>query len=393
MATVCEWPDNLPAMLTLPPVATMRRAFATKDPSFDGLFVVAVKTTGVFCRPTCRAKPPRSENVQFFPTARDAAREGYRPCKLCDPTREVREAPAVVRLLMQWLDEHPGRRLSEDGLRRLGIEPSTARRQFRAYCGVTFAAYQRERSLARGLVALNGGASVIDAQLDAGFESASGFRSARARINGARRDEGRADVAVLTSTWMETPIGKMIAIAADEGIVLLDFADRKGLPRALARLKRAAGKGGSAAVIVPGRHPHLTRLHRELGEYFAGSRTAFTVPVVPRGTQFQRCAWDALRAIPFAETRSYAQQAAKLGQPRAVRAVARANGMNFIAIIIPCHRVIGADGRLTGYGGGLARKQWLLQHERRVRDERLRSGQPVARSRAATGAGNTAVTR
>ncbi|HUF13504.1 MAG TPA: methylated-DNA--[protein]-cysteine S-methyltransferase [Longimicrobiales bacterium] len=159
---------------------------------------------------------------------------------------------------------------------------------------------------------------------------------------------------------IQTPIGEMIAIASDEALWLLEFADRRGLPgqrKALARLVPDEPREGHNEV--------LRRVEAQLVEYFAGARREFELPMRMDGSEFQREAWSALLRIPFGETRSYAQQAALLERPEAVRAVARANGENRLAVVVPCHRVVGADGRLTGYGGGLHRKRWLLDHELR----------------------------
>jgi len=150
----------------------------------------------------------------------------------------------------------------------------------------------------------------------------------------------------------------MIAGATDAGVCLLDFTDRRMLEHQLVSLRRRFKAG-----LVPGRHPHLTTLRRELGEYFAGSRHAFTVPLAVRGTPFEMRAWEALRQIPYGETRSYADMARLVGSPAAVRAVGRANGLNAISIVVPCHRVINKNGDLAGYGGGLWRKRRLLHLE------------------------------
>jgi AraC family transcriptional regulator, regulatory protein of adaptative response / methylated-DNA-[protein]-cysteine methyltransferase len=171
-------------------------------------------------------------------------------------------------------------------------------------------------------------------------------------------------VRALTAKWIETPLGRMVAIADEAGIVLVDFVDRRGLETAIQRVRRRFGDKDHPATIVPGEHPHLVALDRELGEYFAEHRTAFDVPLNPAGTPFERRVWEQLRTIPYGQTRSYSVQAKAIGSPAAVRAVARANGMNYLSIVIPCHRVIGTDGQLVGYGGGLARKRWLLDHER-----------------------------
>lgn len=156
-------------------------------------------------------------------------------------------------------------------------------------------------------------------------------------------------------------LGRNFALADDDGLYVFDCVDRRGLEREIVRL-RAKTK----FAIVPGSHPVLDQATHEIDEYFDGKRKIFTLPFAPRGTEFQRRVWDELLQIPAGETRSYADIARRIGQPTAVRAVARANGDNFRGIVIPCHRVIGSDGSLTGYGGGLARKQWLLDHERKM---------------------------
>jgi AraC family transcriptional regulator of adaptative response/methylated-DNA-[protein]-cysteine methyltransferase len=158
----------------------------------------------------------------------------------------------------------------------------------------------------------------------------------------------------------------MLAVAGDEGILLLDFQTREDFDGEVARLKRRLAVDRQVAKIAPGDHPHLELLRTELADYFAGDRRAFTVPVVPRGTGFERRAWEFLQTIPYGQTRSYGRQAAGMGAPGAARAVGRANGANFISIVIPCHRVIGAGGALTGFGGGIERKRWLLDHEKKV---------------------------
>ena len=354
--------------LALPPVAEMRRAFAVKDPAYDGTFFVAVRTTGVFCRPVCRAKPPRAENVEFFPTAQDALRRGYRACRLCRPLDPAGARPPLVARLLDLVEASPERRVTGDDLREIGVDPSTARRQFRAHCGTSFAAHQRARRLGGAVSELRTGQSVTFAGVGAGFQSHSAFRDAIARAFGLPPSRV-GGAAVLTSTWLPTPLGNMLTVAHDGGIVLLDFADRATLEPTIAKLRARFAARGAHSVILPGEHRHLATLAAELKDYFAGERRTFTVPISPTGTAFERRAWEALRAIPFGQTRSYGQQAAAMGDARAVRAVGRANGRNTINILIPCHRVIAASGHLSGYGGGLARKQWLLWHERAITEK------------------------
>jgi len=171
---------------------------------------------------------------------------------------------------------------------------------------------------------------------------------------------------MIKTVKLETPIGEMVAGATAYGICLLEFCDRRMLPteyRDLARLLNLT--------IAEGENQHLANLRKELEEYFKGIRKEFSVPIVTPGTLFQQSVWKELMKIPYGTTRSYQEQSLALGKPESIRAVANANGMNRISIIIPCHRVIGSDGHLTGYGGGLKRKRWLLDHEKKY------SGQPV----------------
>lgn len=162
-----------------------------------------------------------------------------------------------------------------------------------------------------------------------------------------------------------TPLGDMLALAVDDGLLVADFTDRKGMEREIARMRTRLGTPRHPAAIVPdSKHPVLQALREQMDAYFHRPSTVFTVPLAPNmGTAFQQRVWEVLRTIPVGTTRSYAQQAKSLGDAKAVRAVALANGRNYRAIVIPCHRVIGSDGSLTGYGGGLERKRWLLRHE------------------------------
>ena len=200
------------------------------------------------------------------------------------------------------------------------------------------------------------------AQLEAGFESASGFREALAKLNG----KSKSSTTLLSADWISSPLGPLLAIANDDGVVMLDFVDNTGFDIAALRMKRKLG----VCTIVPGKNRHLTKLKDELSEYFAGARRDFTVSLKPHGSDFELRVWEYLRTIPFAETRTYGQQASAIGKPEASRAVGAANGRNDISILIPCHRVIGASGSLVGYGGGLQRKRWLLEHEQTVMGNR-----------------------
>ncbi len=348
-----------PAMELLPPVSTMYRALCARDSSFEGIFIAGVRTTGIFCRPTCSAKKPAPENVEFFATASEALLGGYRPCLRCTPMDPTQRPPELIERLRAEVEKTPGGRITDKELHALAIDPSTARRQFKRHYGMTFQAYHRARRMGLALRNVRKGARVDSTQLESGFDSASGFREAFTRMFGDPPSAAKAK-ACLYAERIETPLGMMVAIADDAGLRLLEFADRRALEREIGILRTRL-----RASVVPGAHPYLTQIRTELAEYFAGKRLNFSVPLAPVGSPFQQRTWDVLQTIPPAETRSYGWMAEQLKAPGAQRAVGRANGTNMLCLIIPCHRVIRADGTLCGYGGGLWRKRWLLEHERK----------------------------
>ena len=342
----------------------MQRARLGRDPAYDGIFLVGVRTTGIFCRPSCRVKSPQERNVVYLATVDDAVRAGFRPCKRCRPEQADGRTPPWVRRLLHLLDTQGERKLRDADLEALGIPPSRARRHFREHFGVTFQAYQRARRLGRALKTLQRGANALEAGLATGFESASGFRSAFARQ--FRHTPGRShQMQTIITQTVESPIGPLQLGTTDRGICLLEFADRRALPTEIGQLRAAVGP------LVPGNHAHLEQMADELARYFAGTLKAFKVPLdIVRGTPFQRQVWERLCRIPYGATMSYGELAEAIARPGAQRAVGAANGANCIAIVIPCHRVVQSDGKLRGYGGGLWRKQFLLEHEAGVCGQR-----------------------
>ena len=335
----------------------MRRAFLASDASYDGIFFTAVKTTGVFCRPSCRARKPKPENIRFFATPRAAMFSGYRPCKRCRPLDTDGRPPAWVAQLLQRLEASPARRIGAAELSSMGIDAARARRYFLAHYGMTFQAFCRARRLRDAFQRIRQGATVTQTALESGFESESGFRSAYARAFGAAPTEEQSRPPV-TIGWIETPVGPLVAGTTDSAVCLLEFSDRRMLETQFAAVRRRL-----RAALVPGSNRWLDALRVQLGEYFAGARRKFDLPLSFPGTTFQEKVWSALLEIPYGSTCSYQDIARRLGQPAAVRAVGAANGMNRIAIVIPCHRVVNANGGLGGYGGGLWRKQLLLDLE------------------------------
>lgn len=341
-----------------PSESEMYEALLRRDPQGEGVFFVGVKTTGVFCRPTCSARKPRRENVEFFASARDALHAGYRACRRCRPLDEGRRPPEWVQRLLERVEARPDHRFTDAQLRSLDIAPTRVRSYFKEKYGMTFHAYCRARRLGEALNEIRRGSPAERVGPRQGFESPSGFRDAFSRLFGAPLGRGR-DVRCLAADWIDTPLGAMLAIAGDEGLHLLEFVDRRAVEKQVAALRRRLG-----ATVVPGVNEHLRSIRGELEDYFAGRRFTFRTRLAPVGSEFQLAVWRELQRIAPGETRSYAELADAAGRRGACRAVGRANGDNRIAIAIPCHRVIAADGTLCGYGGGLWRKQWLLDHER-----------------------------
>jgi AraC family transcriptional regulator of adaptative response/methylated-DNA-[protein]-cysteine methyltransferase len=345
---------------TLPRESELYRALVERDASYDGLFFVGVKTTGIFCRPICPAKKPRRENVSFFTNAGDAERAGFRACKRCKPLDAIGGHPPWVAALMGEIEQRSrakSSRMSDDDLRRSGFEPVNARRYFKERFGMTFHAYQRSLWLGDAHEALSNGRAAGEVALDSGFESESGFRAAFTRLFGTLPNQvsgGRT----ISAALITTPIGPLVAAALPDRVCLLEFPDRKAIAFQTKTLRRWFDEP-----ILPGTNAALEQLRAELAEYFAGRRTCFDVKLALAGTPFQESVWNALLAIPYGETRSYEDIARAIGNPKAVRAVGKANGDNRMAILIPCHRVVEKGGSLRGYAGGLWRKQRLLEFE------------------------------
>jgi AraC family transcriptional regulator, regulatory protein of adaptative response / methylated-DNA-[protein]-cysteine methyltransferase len=348
----------------LPNDKRLYEALVARDPAFEGRAYVGVATTGVFCRLTCPARNPKPENCIFFESVAACMEAGFRPCLRCNPMDARLDADPIVSKLVGALQADPGRRWTECDLVEMGHDPSTVRRTFKRHFGITFLGMARLSRIRNGAETIAHGGRVINAQIDAGFESGSGFRSAFARVLGQSPATFTGEEG-LKADWIDTPVGVMIAVADRDTLHLLEFFDRKALRTELNSLQKSAG-----CAIGIGTLPPAKQIGQELAAFFAGSVADFRTPLALRGSAFTKSVWAALRQIPVGQTRSYSEIAAAIGRPSAVRAVARANGANPIAIVVPCHRVIGADGSLTGYGGGIWRKRWLIAHERKLEVQR-----------------------
>ena len=338
----------------------MYQASFDKNPDFEGVFWMGVKTTGIFCRPTCTARKPKPENVEFFRSAKEAILKGYRPCKVCKPLENPDETPEYIQKILEELREDPSLKFRDSDLVERGVEPATVRRWFQKNHGLTFHAFQRMFRLNTAFKKIQQGENIMETAYDSGFESLSGFNESFKSIFGVS-PKNLKDQRIIDLKRIETPIGTMYAAAVEEGICMLEFTDRKILETEFKDLAKSLN-----ATIVQGENPHFKTLEKELSEYFEGNRKNFTVPLSPVGTDFQKSVWQVLMKIPYGETWNYKKQSEVLGDVKKVRAVANANGMNKISILIPCHRVIGSNGTLTGYGGGIWRKQKLLELEKSI---------------------------
>lgn len=347
---------------TLPPREILYAALCARDAAFEGLFFAAVRSTRIFCRPTCAARKPRPENVDFYASADEALAAGFRPCLRCHPLSPAGGMPDWVRRAVALANRDPRQRVSAADLRTAGIDPERLRAWFKRHLGTTFARAIRAGRLAAALGAIDAGDDIPGAALDHGWQSESAFRDAARRQRAtlpAGASPEHAHYALLAS-----PLGPLLAVASSTGLLMLEFLDRPALPGELEELARRHG-----VVAAPGETPLLARTRGALEAYFAGSPAPFDLPLDLRGSDFELRVWRALLQIPRGATRSYGEIAAQLGRPGAARAVGLANGRNRIAIIVPCHRVIGADGTLVGYGGGQARKAHLLRLEGALGDD------------------------
>lgn len=340
-----------------PSKSEMERARLNRDASYDGVFWVGVRTMRVFCRPSCPAKQPLERNVVYLGSIEDAARAGFRPCKRCRPTETTGQQPEWVQRLLAFAGGRQGDRITDTDIRTLDIDPARARRWFRRNYGVTFHAYLRAARLGEALAALKNGADILQAGLEQGYESASGFHEAFVRKFGATPSKSGGVRRVVVRS-IESPVGRLDLAASERGVCLVEFADRRALPTEIAEIER-----WSRRPVVPGSNEHIDHVAEELQAYFHGKLTEFTARLDVFGTAFQQAVWSELRRIPYGKTISYGELAAKIGRPGAQRAVGRANGQNRLAIVIPCHRVVESGGKLRGYGGGLWRKQYLLDLE------------------------------
>ncbi len=328
-------------------------AFSARDRLLDGQFVGAVRTTGIYCKPSCPARHPLKQNVEYFADGAAARAAGYRACLRCKPDEVGRDREAVAKALtlIESADDLPA---LDTLANAVGYTPHHFHRLFKRDTGVTPAAYARAIRAKRAETALKGSRTVTEALYDAGFQSPSRFYAGADDRLGMTPSAWRKGGAGVTIRYaiVETVLGSMLLAATERGVCRLSFdEDESELHH---RFPNATIEPGGAA---------MADLVNSAVAAVADPAHMPTLPLDVAGTAFQQAVWDELRRIPPGETRSYAQIAAAVGKPDAVRATGSANGANNVAVLIPCHRVIRTDGTLGGYAYGLERKLELLKRE------------------------------
>lgn len=337
------------------------QAVLRRDGGCDGRFVYAVRSTGIYCRPSCPARRPRREMVEFYASPEEAERAGYRPCRRCRPDGATPAEPNLdlVGAICRYLDEarEPAPTLADLG-RRFGLSPSHLQRTFKRIVGVSPRQYAAARRLERFRGRLQQGAPVTQALYEAGYESASSAYDQDSRRLGmapGRYRRGGAGMQI-AYTAAPCPLGRLLVAATEAGICAVKLGDSEAaLEEALRAEYPAAAIRRDDARLGPWVQAILAHLR--------GAQPHLDLPLDVRATAFQERVWQALRAIPYGSTRSYHDIAAAIGQPAAARAVARACAANPVALLIPCHRVIREDGGLGGYRWGFERKRALLDAE------------------------------
>jgi AraC family transcriptional regulator of adaptative response/methylated-DNA-[protein]-cysteine methyltransferase len=330
----------------------------SRDIHADGRFVYAVKSTGIFCRPSCPSRRPRAEMVEFFDSPDQARKAGYRACRRCAPgerSLQLQKVEAACR----FIDENLETTLSLGAIsRRVGMSPFYFQRMFKKIAGISPRQYQQARRANKFKTALHGDARITDAIYDAGYGSSSrAYENAPAQLGmtpSAFRHNGAG--AEIRYTILSTKLGKLLVATTPRGLCSARFGESE------AALDRDLRHEFSAAAIE--RNDRALRpIASQVEQLLRNGVTAARIPLDVQGTAFQQIVWKALRRIPRGKTRSYSDIAGTIGKPKAVRAVAGACASNPVALVVPCHRVVGKNGSLAGYRWGVKRKAALLERE------------------------------
>jgi len=354
--------SNNPLVMSNP---ELWNAVLARDASRDGSFVFAVRSTGIYCRPSCPARRPHREQVRFFKLPEAAEQAGFRACKRCHPRNAPANDPQVelVRRLCHIIDEHDNDSVTLDGLSSMvGVNSHHLQRTFKQIMGITPRQYSESRKLDRFKAGVKQGASVTDAMYSAGYGSSRGlYEKSSAQLGMTPATYGRGGRGMrITFTIADSPLGRLLVAATERGVCSVTLGDSDAeLMRALFAEYPEASIDSKDTSISPSLNLWLDCVLDTL----KGAQRRVELPMDIQATAFQWRVWEELRRIPFGSTRSYQEIAKAIGKPSAVRAVARACASNRLALVIPCHRVIRGDKSLGGYRWGLERKQKLLERE------------------------------
>lgn len=272
------------------------QALVNRDPSFVGIFYAAIKTTGIFCISTCRARKPKPENVEFFTDFREALKYGYRPCKICCPTEHAHPMPHEVEAAIALVKKNPEEKVSDYDLFKSGIQPEKVRRWFKQHYHLTFQAYQRMLRINTAYTELKQGEKITSLAFGSGYELLSGFGYTFKKLTGNSPLKSKSLTMILMDRFT-TPLGPMFACSTNDGICLLEFTDRRMLETEFVELETRL-----KAKVILGENEHLKQLKLELQEYFEGTRKTFTVKLDTPGSEFQKSVWKVLLDIPYGKT-------------------------------------------------------------------------------------------
>jgi AraC family transcriptional regulator of adaptative response/methylated-DNA-[protein]-cysteine methyltransferase len=334
------------------------QAVLTRDAKFEGSFVYGVSSTQIYCRPTCASRRPRRDRVSFFVTTDAAEQAGFRPCKRCHPREAENKRSELIQRACDLLDSAEESMTLSQLSEQLGVSSFHLQRTFKKALGISPRQYAAERRANKFKTSVRDGQAIASAMYDAGYGSSSrlyerstvefGMTPATYRRNGAGAN--------ITFALAESELGWLLVAATEKGICAVRLGSNAN------ELELGLRNEFSAAQINPDTG-QLSKSVKQILEHVEGTRPHLSLPLDVQATAFQRLVWEALVAIPYGVTKSYGEVAKAIGRPSAVRAVARACATNPVALVVPCHRVIGSDKSLSGYRWGIERKKKLLQRE------------------------------